>query len=82
MPTWPYSGRSPVTCNCRRGQANDNQDHGQDFVSLRAASLGQVQRAMAGHVVIRITERLEGGEPLRTAYLLNPISTERLLYLS
>ena len=39
--------------------------------------------SMAGHVVIRITERLGGGEPLRTAYaVVNPISTERSLYLS
>jgi hypothetical protein len=37
---------------------------------LRAAALGHVigTAHMAGHVVIRITEGLGGGEPLRTAY--------------
>jgi hypothetical protein len=36
--------------------------------------------SMAGYVVIRITERLGGGEP--RMLLLNPISTERSLYSS
>ena len=36
---------------------------------------------MAGHVVIRITERLGGGEPLRTAYAVAEPNQHRAIAL-
>ena len=36
---------------------------------------------MAGHVVIRITERLGGGEPLRTAYAVAEPNQHRAVAL-
>ena len=36
---------------------------------------------MAGHIVIRITERLEGGEPLRTAYAVAEPNQHRAVAL-
>jgi hypothetical protein len=36
---------------------------------------------MAGHIVIRITERLEGGEPLRTAYAVAEPNQHRAIAL-
>jgi hypothetical protein len=36
---------------------------------------------MAGHVVIRITERLGGGEPLRTAYAVAEANQHRAVAL-
>jgi hypothetical protein len=37
--------------------------------------------AMAGYVVIRITERLQGGEPLRTAYAVAEANQHRAIAL-
>ena len=37
--------------------------------------------SMAGHVVIRITERLGGGEPLRTAYAVAEPNQHRAIAL-
>ena len=36
---------------------------------------------MAGHVIIRITERLGGGEPLRTAYAVAEPNQHRAVAL-
>jgi len=38
-------------------------------------------RGMAGHVVIRITERLGGGEPVRTAYAVAEPNQHRAIAL-
>jgi hypothetical protein len=51
--------------------------------SVRVASLGHVigTASMAGHVVIRIAERLGGGEPLRTAYAVAEPNQHRAIVL-
>jgi hypothetical protein len=42
---------------------------------------GAIFASMAGHVVIRITERLGGGEPLRTAYAVAEPNQHRAIAL-
>jgi hypothetical protein len=50
-------------------------------LQLEPGSARAILANMAGHVVIRITERLGGGEPLRTAYAVAEPNQHRAIAL-
>jgi hypothetical protein len=50
-------------------------------LQLEAGPARAILARMAGHVVIRITERLGGGEPLRTAYAVAEPNQHRAIAL-
>src|SRR6185369_15079114 len=49
--------------------------------SLEPSPARAILKTMAGHVVIRITERVGGGEPLRTAYAVAEANQHRAVAL-
>ena len=71
----PSAARSPHS----RG-TSDAPEHFKEM-QLEAAPARAIFASMAGHVVIRITERLGGGEPLRTAYAVAEPNQHRAIAL-
>ena len=70
----------PVRATCSDGSlVSDNPYRSSEVCRITPARA--IFASMAGHVVIRITERLGGGEPLRTAYAVAEPNQHRAVAL-